>query len=172
MSSQRILLTGGLILFILSAGYGLVYDCFIRIQTHDSLVYNLDMALNMAAKGDVTMAGAFAEQLASGSLARDAGARIPLDLALAGAMTIAPLWIAAKLDVSEQMKRIMALMIVGGGLLLAIGDFVQAATVQAAVGRYLALVGYGWLLLGLAGYLLYTVLYIWLHGEERKPKRG
>jgi hypothetical protein len=172
VSSQRILLTGGLLLFILSAGYGLVFDGFVMVQAHQSLVYNLDMALNMAAKGDVTMAGAFAEQFASESFAREAGARISLHLALAGAMTTAPLWIAAKLDVSERMKRIMALMIVGGGMLLALGDFVQAGVAQAAAGRYLALVGYAWMLLGLAGYLLYTVLHIWLYEEERRPKRG
>jgi hypothetical protein len=172
VSSQRILLTGGLLLFIIGVGYGLVYDSFIMVQTHRSLAYNLDMALNMAAKGDVTMAGVFAEQFASESLTRDVGARIPLHLALAGAMTTAPLWIAAKLDISERMKRVMALMVVGGGLLLACGDFVQVGTAQMALGRYLALTGYVWLLLGLAGYLLYTALHIWLHEEERRPKRG
>lgn len=172
MSSQRILLTGGLLLFILSVVYGLIYDGFIMAAAHRSLVYNLDMALNMAAKGDVTMAGAFAAQFASESFTRDVGARISLHLALAGAMTTAPLWIAVKLDISERMKRVMALMIVGGGMLLALGDFVQVSTVQTAIGRYLALTGYVWLLLGLAGYLLYTALHIWLNEEERRPKRG
>lgn len=171
MSSQRILLIGGLLLFLLSVGYGLLYDGFIMFEQHRSLLYNLDMALNMATKGDLAMASAFAAQFGAENTTRDIQARIPLHLALAGAMTTVPLWITGKLDISERIKRIMALFIVFGGIVLAAGDFLQV-TMQPMVGYYLVLAGYAWLALGLLGYFVYAALYIWLHGEERKSKRG
>jgi hypothetical protein len=171
VSSQRILLIGGLLLFLLSIGYGLLYDGFIMFEQHQSLLYNLDMAINMATKGDLTMASAFAAQFGAQNAARDIQSRIPLHLALAGAMTTVPLWITGKLDISERVKRIMALFIVFGGVALAAGDLLQVS-VGPMVGYYLVLAGYAWLALGLLGYFIYTALYIWLHEDERKPKRG
>ncbi|MDR3566281.1 MAG: hypothetical protein P4N59_33265 [Negativicutes bacterium] len=171
MSSQNILLTGGLLLFLLGVGYGLVYDGLIMPENHRAMVYSLDMALNMAAKGDLTMASAFAGQYGDESFSRDIGVRIPLHLALAGAMTTLPLWIAVELDISERMKRTLALFMVGGGLLMALGDFLRIG-LRPAVGYYLVMAGYGWLFLGLAGYLLYAVLDIWLREDRRRQKRG
>lgn len=170
MTSQRILFLGGLLLFLLAIGYGLAYDAFILPARHQSLLYNLDMALNMATKGDITMAAAFAGQFGQDSAARDIQARIPLHLALAGAATAIPLWLAPRLDISERMKRMMALLIVSGGLLLAAGDL--AAVTAAPPGRYLMLAGYVWLALGLFGYLLYAAMFVRLHEEERPPRRG
>jgi hypothetical protein len=152
-------------------GYGLVYDGFIAHQRHRSLLYNLDMALNMATKGDLAMASAFAVQFGVESEIREIQARIPLHLALAGAMTVIPLWLAPMLDISERVKRIMALFIVCGGGLLAAGDFARVLLAPPAVGYYMVLAGYAWLGLGLAGYMLYALLFAWLN-EERKPKRG
>jgi len=47
-----------LLLFLLSIGYGLFYESLVLPAQHRSILYNLDMALNMAAKGDIAMAGA------------------------------------------------------------------------------------------------------------------
>lgn len=171
MSSQRILLAGGLLLFILSAAYGAFYDSFMVFKLQRAIAYNLDMALNMAAKGDIAMAGAFAEQFARDSFVREVAGRIPFHLALAGAMTAVALWINSRLETSERVKRIMALMIVTGGLLLVLGDFVQLGAAQTS-GRYLVLVGYGWMILGLTGYLVYSLLHVWLTDPEGRPKRG
>lgn len=171
MTSQRILVIGGMLLFSLSVGYGLLYDGFLAQHQHRSLLYNLDMALNMATKGDLAMASAFAAQFAAENEIREAQARIPLHLALAGAMTVIPLWLTPKLDISERMKRIMALFIVAGGAVLAAGDFAKVMMAPAAVGYYLLLAGYAWLALGLAGYMLYAVLYAWLQDDEPRPRR-
>ncbi len=169
MASQRILFLGGLLLFLLSAGYGLAYDGYILPARLQALHYNLDMALNMAAKGDITMASAFAGQFGRSSAAGEIQARIPLHLALAGAATTVPLWLTPMLDISERMKKILALLIVTGGLTLAAGGL---ATAAAPSGRYLIFAGYAWLALGLLGYLLYALLFVWLHKEERPAKRG
>lgn len=171
MTSQRILFSGGLLLFLLSIGYGLLYDSFILPARHQALHYNLDMALNMAAKGDITMASAFAGQFGQENGAGEIQARISLHLALAGAMTAIPLWLTPRLDISERMKRIMALFLVTGGLVLAAGDFASISAAPA-LGRYLVLAGYAWLALGLSGYLLYAGLFVWLHEEEHHSKRG
>jgi hypothetical protein len=171
MTSQRILFTGGLLLFLLSLAYGIFYDAFILPARHQSLLYNLDMALNMAAKGDIAMSSAFAGQFALESGEGDLQARIPLHLALGGAMTAIPLWLTPRLAISERMKRIMALFVVTGGLVLAAGDIVSIAA-DPLLGRYLLLGGYAWLALGLTGYLLYAGLFVWLHEEERHSKRG
>lgn len=168
MDSQRILLVGGLLLFLLSLGFGLVYDAFLLNEQHASLSYNLDMALNMAAKGDITTASVFAGQFGVENKARDIAARIPLHLALAGAMTAVPLWLAPRLDISERLKRIMALLIICGGLLLAAGDYLQATTMAVKVGYYVTMAGYAWLALGILGFLLYAMLYIWLHAEDAR----
>ena len=171
MNSQRILLAGGLLLFLFSAGYGLLYDGFILVQQHNSLLYNLDMALNMAAKGDLAMASAFAASFGAAAADGNVHARISLHLAIAGAMTTVPLWISPKLVISERLKRIMALFIVFGGVMLASGDFLQVMG-SARIGYYLVLAGYVWMMLGLLGYAFYAVLFIWIHEEEFKPKRG
>lgn len=172
MNSQRILLVGGLMLFLLSLGYGLLYDGFILHAQHNSLLYNLDMALNMAAKGDITMASSFASQFGAESEIRDIQARIPLHLALAGAMTAVPLWLAPRLTISERMKRIMALFIVFGGIILAAGDFIRVEMAAMDLGYYLVLAGYTWLALGILGYFLYAALHFWLHEEEPRSRRG
>jgi hypothetical protein len=171
MSSQRILVIGGMLLFALSVGYGLFYDGFLAQHQHRSLLYNLDMALNMATKGDLAMASAFAAQFAAESETREAQARISLHLALAGAMTVIPLWLTPRLDVSERMKRMMALFIVAGGMVLAAGDFARVMLAPAAAGYYMVMAGYAWLGLGLAGYMLYAALSVWLN-DEGKAKRG
>lgn len=158
------LLMGGLALFLCSIGYGFYYDAFILSAQHNVLSYNFDMAINMAVKGDIAMAGAFAGQFAAESQARDILARIPLHLAIAGAMTAVPLWLAPRLAASERLKRILAFFLVGGGFLLALGDYLQAAT-DAASGFYLVAGGYAWLALGLAGYFIYAGLFVRLEGE-------
>lgn len=172
MNSQRILLVGGLVLFLLSIGFGLFYDAFILPEQHATETYNLDMALNMAAKGDIAMASAFAGQYGAERKTRDLQARIPLHLALAGAMTAVALYLTPRLDISERMKRIMALFIIFGGILLAAGDFLQVAMAPPGPGYYLTLAGYAWLGLALLGYLLYAALYIWLNAEEPRQRRG
>ena len=171
MTGQRILVVGGTLLFFLSVGYGLIYDGFLAQHQQRALLYNLDMALNMATKGDLAMASAFAAQFAAESETMEAQARIPLHLALAGAMTVIPLWLTPKLDISERMKRIMALFIVTGGAVLAAGDFAKAMMAPAAVGYYMVMAGYGWLALGLAGYMLYAVLHAWLQTDEPRSRR-
>lgn len=167
MTSQRILLIGGLALFLGSLGYGFFYDGFILPARHTSLGYNFDMAINMAVKGDIAMAGAYAGQFGAENQARELLARIPVHLALAGAMTTVPLWLAPRLEASERFKRILAFLLIGGGFLLPVGDYLQAATVSTGLGFYLVLAGYSWLALGLGGYLLYAVLYFWL--QEGDP---
>ncbi|SDF78148.1 hypothetical protein [Sporolituus thermophilus] len=169
MTSQRILAAGGLLLFLLSTAYSVYYDVFLRQEQHLALLYNLDMALNMATKGDLTMASAFARDYAGFAQAAYYHARIPVHLAAAGAMTAVPLWLAGKLDVSERMKRVLSLFLVTGGLVLAAGDWLQAIG-QLPIGRYLTFAGYTWLLLGLLGYTLYAALFAWLNAAP-KPRR-
>lgn len=170
MNSQRILLAGGLLLFLLSAFTGLYYDLVLRPAQHTAASYTLDMALNMATKGDPAMAAAFAGEFASLSLLQEIHARLPLHLAFAGAAAIAPVWIVAKLDISERMKRMLALLIVGGGLLLGAGDILQSMG-QALPGRYVVFGGYAWIALGLGAYSLYAGLFIWLNTEPKAKRR-
>lgn len=172
MTSQRILLIGGLALFLGSLGYGILYDGFILPSQHRSLGYNFDMAINMAVKGDVAMASAYAGRFGAENQARELLARIPLHLALAGAMTAVPLWLAPRLDMSERLKRIFAFFLVGGGFLLPLGDYLQAAAVSVGLGFYLVLAGYAWLMLSLAGYLLYAALNFWLEEGDSGRRRN
>ncbi len=172
MNSQRILVIGGMLLFLLSAAYGLFYDGFLHQEQNQVLMYNLDMALNMAAKGDLTTASAFAQEFGIESQTRDVQAHIPWHLAVAGATAIAPVWLAPKLDISERMKRLLALLILSGGVVLAGGDFIKAMG-HLKTGYYMTLTGYAWMALGLLGYFLYALLYIWLNQEDReRTKRG
>lgn len=172
MNSQRILAVGGLLLFLSSLAYGALYDAYLWRQNHQSMFYNLDMALNMAAKGDLMMSSAFAREFAAISRINELQARLPLHLALAGSMAILPLWMLSRLDMSERMKRMLALFIVSGGLLLAAGDFVQFSG-PAVIGYYMTLGGYVWIGLGLAGFLIYTALFVLLHDEVKtRRERG
>lgn len=106
MNSQRILLTGGLLLFLSSLIYGVLYDTYLAGETQHAIVYHLDMALNMAAKGDLTMASAFAGKFGLESQLQTIQSRISLHLAMAGALTILPLLILGQLSISERLKRI------------------------------------------------------------------
>ena len=168
MTSQRILTSGGLLLFLMSALAGLHYDLILRPEQHMAVSYTLDMALNMAVKGDPTMAAAFAGEYASRSLILEIQSRLPLHLAFAGAAAIIPIWLTAKLDVSERMKQLLALLIVGGGLLLAAGDVLQIMG-NRSLGQYVVLSGYASTLLGLSGFGLYAALFVWL--QAAPPSR-
>lgn len=170
MTSQRILLAGGLLLFLLSAFAGLYYDLVLRPEQHIAASYTLDMALNMATKGDPAMAAAFAGEFASLSLLQEIYARLPLHLAFAGAAAIAPVWITARLDTSERLKKLLALLIVAGGLLLGAGDLVQIMG-HTLPGRYIVLSGYSWIALGLGAFSLYGGLFIWLNMEPQAKRR-
>lgn len=170
MNSQRILSIGGLMLFLLSIGYSLYYDIFLRTAQNQSLIYSLDMALNMATKGDLTTASAFAGEFGRVSQLMARQSRIPQHLAVAGAMIIAPTWLVPKLDISERLQRILALLMVMGGLLLAAGEFAQTLGI-VKIGRYTSLMGYAWLGIGLGSYLVFGLVFLWLYGEE-KTKRG
>ena len=169
MTSQRILVVGGLLLFLLSTAYGLFYDGFLHDEQHQSLMYNFDMALNMAAKGDLATASAFAQQFSIETQIRDVQARIPMHLAIAGAMATTPIWLAPKLDISERIKGLLALLLLFGGAILATGDFIQALG-QFKTGYFITLAGYVWMTLGLLGYFLYTLIFIWVNQAEKKEK--
>ena len=169
MTSQRILLAGGITLFLASALSGLYYDIFLRAELHTAVSYNLDMALNMATKGDLTMASAFAGEFASQSLLNEIQSRLPVHLALAGAAAIAPATFIASLDMSERMKRVLACLIIGSGFLLGTGDVLQLLG-RGWLGQYIVLGGYAWLMLGLTGFGLYGVLAVWLNAKPH-PKR-
>lgn len=169
--SQRILFIGALLLFLSSLAYGLFYDGYLAKINNQAVIYNLDMALNMAAKGDLTMSSAFANEFGIESELRDIQSRISLHLALAGAMAIAPLWIIPKLDMSERMKRVLALLIIMGGIILAGGDIIQAFG-HIKIGSYIVLAGYSWMALGLLGYFLYGLLALWINSETPSRRRG
>lgn len=171
MNSQRILFVGGLLLFLSSLAYGVFYDGYLAVENHRAVIYNLDMALNMAAKGDLTMASAFANEFGLESQTHDIQSRISLHLAVAGAMATTPLWILPKLDISERLKRVLALLIIFGGAVLAAGDFMQALGL-VKYGFYTVLAGYTWMALGLLGYFFYGLLAMWLNQEPRTKKRG
>jgi len=171
VTSQRILLMGGLSLFLCSIGYGFYYDGFVLTTQHNSLSYNLDMAINMAVKGDIAMASSFAGRFGVENQARAILARIPLHFALAGAMTTVPLWLAPRLETSERLKRILAFLLIGGGFLLPLGDYLQVATSATGLGLYFVMGGYAWLAMGVGGYLLYAVLYVWLQEGDPGGRR-
>lgn len=170
MISQRILTAGGLLLFLLSATSGLYYDIVLRPEQQAAVSYTFDMALNMAVKGDPAMAAAFAGEFASRSSIQDIQSRLPQHLAYAGAAALAPVVLATKLAVSQRMERVLALLIIAGGLLLGIGDIVQLVG-NMQLGRYLVFGGYTWIVLGLAGYALYSILFIWLSAAPQSKRR-
>jgi len=169
VTSQRILVVGGLLLLLLSAGYGVLYDGIIMEERYQEMRYNLDMALNKAVQGDPVLAGRFAKQFVANSEQKDRQARVQQFLVLAGAAAGLALWLAPKLTIRESVKRIFALLIVGGGGLLALGGLLRAWEGNDWT-FYLVIGGYAWILLGLVGYLLYSLLYIWLNDEIKSKK--
>lgn len=171
MSSQHILLAGGLLLFLASLLYGVIYDGFFAAESHQAIVYHLDMALNMAAKGDLGMASAFAGKFGQESRLQEIQSRISLHLAMAAALTILPLFILEQLRVSEHLKRILALLMICGGGLLVSGDFLQAAgSLQA--GFYAVMAGYAWMTAGLLGCCVYGLPALLRIPGSRKRRRG
>lgn len=170
MTSQRILLIGGLLLFLSGVCYAMFYHVFLQHSYQQSLLYNLDMSLNMAVKGDFEAATAFAMQYSSESAAHTIHNRIPLYLMLTGILT-APLLIASRhIETSERMQRIFALLVVLGGFMLASGDIITVYGPEK-LGFLTSLGGYSWIIFGLLGYIIYTVLYMWLH-ETPKANRN
>lgn len=166
MHSQRILLIGSLLLFFCGIGYGTFYQIFLNTSQQYSLEYNLAMALNMAVKGDMDTAAAFAEEYQTELTAREVHRQIPLHLMFAGAITAVALVAGKHMDTSEGLQRSFALLIITGGLVLTIGDLLTLYGSQTW-GLITTVGGFSWLALGVAGYLLYVLLYIWLHQPRR-----
>ncbi len=171
MSSQRILVAGSFVLFLTGLLYGVLYDSYLAAENRQAIVYHLDMALNMATKGDLAMASAFAKQFGIASQINEIQSRISFHLILAGAMALIPLWVLPNLDISESLSRVLALFIICGGGLWAAGDLVQAMSHPLA-GRYIVLTGYSWLLIGLAGYCFYSLLAMWLKPGQARRRRS
>ncbi|MBP2653952.1 MAG: hypothetical protein H6Q73_1521 [Firmicutes bacterium] len=170
MTSQRISLVGGLLLLLLSVLSGIVYDCLLMEEYHQEMVYNLEMAADMATKGEGALASTYIRQFGVISEVNNIESRIQTVLVLAGVMTLMPLWLTSKSGFSERMKRIMALFIIFGGLILATGGLLWNLT-GAAVAYCFFVAGYGWLLVGGFGYFIYAVLFVWLNADIN-AKRG
>lgn len=170
MNSQRILLIGGLLLFLSGITYGVIYHLFLNPAYQQSILYNLDMALNMTVKGDFEAASAFAVQYQAEAAAHEIHSRIPLELMLTGVLS-APLLIASRyIETSERMQRIFALLVVLGGFVLVSGDIISVYGPQR-LGFLVTLGGYSWVALGLLGYTLYIALYMWLHNTPKANRR-
>lgn len=168
MNSQRILLLGSLLLFGAGITYSIFYHLILSGVHAHSLLYNLDMALNMAVKGDFETSSAFALAYRDEAAAREIHNRIPLELMLSGALCC-PLLIADRyVEASETMKRIFALLVISGGFILASGEIITVYGPEHW-GILITLGGYTWLGSGLLGYLIYTVLYMWAY--DAKPSR-
>jgi hypothetical protein len=170
MTSQRILVVGGTLLLLLSVFSAIVYDCLLMEEYHREMVYNLEMAIDMAAKGEGAIASTYIRQFGVISEVNNIESRIQTFLVSAGVMTMLPLWLTSELNLSERMKRIMALFNIFGGLILAMGGWLWnwAGT---TISYYFFVMGYGWLLVGGFGYFIYAVLYVWLNADT-KDKRG
>ncbi|MGI6091969.1 MAG: hypothetical protein GX348_00080 [Veillonellaceae bacterium] len=169
MNSQRILLMGSLLLFLAGIAYSMFYQFLLNLAHHHSLLYNLDMALNMAVKGDFEAASAFALQYRAEAAAREIHSRIPLELMLTGALC-APLLIASRyIETSERMQRIFALLVVLGGFVLASGEIITVYGPERW-GFLITLGGYSWIALGLLGYTIYTALYMWIHDTPKTSR--
>ena len=169
MSSQRILLIGGLLLFLAGITYGLYYHLMVNTANQHSLLYNIDMALNMAVKGDFETASAFAEQYRAESAAQEIHRRIPLELMITGLLS-APLIIASRyIEASERQQRVFALLVVLGGFILASGDIITIYGPERW-GYLIMLGGYSWILFGLLGYIIYTALYMWMYDTSKSSR--
>ncbi|VBB05944.1 Hypothetical protein LUCI_1155 [Lucifera butyrica] len=167
MNSQRILVLGGLLLFLAGLVYGLYYDGIAAGERYNTMLYNIDMAVNMAAKGDITTASAFVRDFGSADRTQIFQARISYHLVMAGAATMLPLWLITRLDMSERIKRLLALLLVTGGGLLAVGDYFSLTSPRSA-GYYVILAGYAWMAFALFGFFSYALLFGWLNQEDKK----
>ncbi|MDD4602074.1 hypothetical protein SDC9_22902 [bioreactor metagenome] len=166
MTSQRILLIGGLLLFLSGLAYSLFYHIILNAINQHSLLYNLDMAFNMTAKGDFETASAFAIQYRIEAAAHQIHSRIPLQLMLTGLLS-APLLIASQyIEASERLQQIFALLIVLGGFILASGEIITVYGPEHG-GNFITVGGYSWIFFGLLGYVIYTALYMWLHDTPK-----
>lgn len=169
MNSQRILLIGSLLLFLAGLAYSIFYHLILNTAHSHSLLYNLDMALNMTVKGDFEAASAFALQYRAEAAAREAHIRIPLELMLTGALCGPLLIVSRYIETSERMQRIFALLVVLGGFVLASGEIITIYGPERW-GFLITLGGYSWIGLGLLGYTIYTGLYMWLHDTPKASR--
>lgn len=170
MNVNRILLIGSLLLFLSGICYSLFYHVFLQTAQQQALLYNFDMALNMAVKGDFETASAFAVQYQAEAAAQDIHNRIPLHLMLSGALGAALLFAGKHIEASERMQRIFSLLVVLGGFLLAAGD-ILALYIPNMTAFLTILAGFGWMAFGLIGYIIYLLLFMWLN-EPPKSNRG
>jgi hypothetical protein len=171
MNNRRILLLGSYLLFFTCLLYNIYFNEFMKEECQTVIIYNLDMALNMAVKGDLVTASTFAREFGQETKTLDFFSRVSRDLSLSGIICLAPLWIIPKLEyTSETTKNILAILLVLFGILPAVGDWLQALAVSVT-GRYLTFCGYIGLAAGLICYLFFAAVTLWLHPPARKKKR-
>lgn len=170
MRMNRILLIGSLLLFLSGICYAMFYQVFLRTVQQQALLYTSDMALNMAVKGDFAAASAFAVQHQAEAAAQDLHNRIPLHLMLTGALGAILLVAGSYVEAGERLQRIFSLLVVLGGFLLAAGDILTLYTLTGP-GSLAILAGFSWMALGLTGYIIYLLLFIWLHEPPKSSRR-
>lgn len=172
MNSSRILLASSLLFLLLSILTGVIYSSYYQSILEQKTFANLDLALNMAIKGDIIMSSQFAMLYAKDLNKLLILNSLPNHLMVLGIAMLVPLFILPKLNINKLISLCLALNMLIGSLLIISSDFHQF--LLGIKNNYLILGGY--LLIGftLFYYALISALQLWLKqaAQKRLQKRN
>lgn len=159
MNGRRVLVAGGMLLVLSGLLYSLVYLIFFAQPLDKAWVGNLELALDMAMKGQPEMARGYAREMAGLGRVRLIHWLVIGHLTCAGLTALAVSSFVRALELKKKWEKILSYLLLLGGAASPAGYFVQLIG-YGQYGRGLSMLGHIWQLTGVAGYAGFLALYM------------
>jgi len=159
MNGRRILVVGGMLLLLAGLSYAAVYVAVFSQALAKMQLLNLQVALDMAVKGQLEMARGYAQEFHNLQRRQLLHWLVPLHLILGGLTALAISSFIRALELKKKWEKILSYLLILGGVLASAGFLAQLIG-YGFYGWGISLLGYVWLLIGVSGYVSMLVLYV------------
>jgi hypothetical protein len=158
MNGRRILVAGGMLLVLMGLAYAAVYIALFKESLEKTALVNLELALDMATKGQTETARGFVRALMYAGTQQKLHWLISAHMIGSGLIAMAISSFVRALELKKKWERILCWLFVFGGAMTGGGFFLQLLGYQF-YGWGASLLGYAWLLISMIGYVIALVLY-------------
>lgn len=159
MNGRRIMVAGGMLLIFAGLFYAIGHVIFFSSPLDKSYVNSLELALDMAIKGQMEMARGYVRELAALEHRRWVQWLVVGHLFGAGVTALAISSFMRALELKKKWEKILSYLFIFGGALSAAGFLVQLLG-YGLYGRGLSVLGYIWQLAAMAGFIIALVSYV------------
>lgn len=159
MNGRRILVLGGMLLLLAGLIYAAVYMAIFFQVLAEMQLLNLQVALDMAVKGQAERARGYAQEFHYLQRRQLLHGLVSVHLILSGLIALAISSFIRALELKKKWEKMLSYLLILGGILSGAGFLAQLIG-YSCFGWGMSLVGYVWLLIGVGGYVGMLALYV------------